>query len=557
MRPRPLLLSVALGLVASGASSVALTAAPGQLACSVADMQSAAPADTTITAAEHLAAPVPHCRVEGYVTVTNPGPNRDYFRLQLPEKALWKHRFYFIGLGGSAGYVPTDSQTPPGNPMVKGFAVAGTDTGHRGSLLDWTFLSDPAKALDHTHRAAHVTTVAAQQLTRAYYGVGKMYRYETGCSGGGRMGGEAIMRHPADYDGVLLGDGRVNYRPLRGVGNYKFIHASQVLTREPGAWLSPAKLAFADAQVTKACDATDGAVDGIVWDHRQCKFDFDQLRCKSGDGAQCLTQPEITSIKQLLDGAHGPDGKLLVDPWPITNMTMWSTFLGSTPPPWSPESTPANMSRAPAAYIIAHTRVTGLLGPDVDVLKFDLKDQKQIDALETRTAQVGFEGAPDLTPFSKTGGKVLLYVGVSSPCCSNLEMEGYVAKVRRELGPEQADKFMAMYQLPGIGHCAGGPGPQDGVDRLLQALIDWVELDKRPGPVVAHRGPDRVQPLFASVDTPMIPRELRGDRPDPVVATPQPSRDFLLCPYPQKSVFDKTKAGVPGAVYDARNWSCR
>ena len=35
------------------------------------------------------------------------------------------------------------------------------------------------------------------------------------------------------------------------------------------------------------------------------------------------------------------------------------------------------------------------------------------------------------------------------------------------------------------------------------------------------------------------------------------SRDFLVCPYPQKSVFDKTKADVPGAVFEAANWSCQ
>ena len=34
------------------------------------------------------------------------------------------------------------------------------------------------------------------------------------------------------------------------------------------------------------------------------------------------------------------------------------------------------------------------------------------------------------------------------------------------------------------------------------------------------------------------------------------SRDFLVCPYPTVSVFDRPKANVPGAVYDARNWSC-
>ena len=43
----------------------------------------------------------------------------------------------------------------------------------------------------------------------------------------------------------------------------------------------------------------------------------------------------------------------------------------------------------------------------------------------------------------------------------------------------------------------------------------------------------------------------------PVAPYSGDSRDFLLCRYPQVSVFDKSKANVPGAAYDAHNWSCR
>ena len=131
--------------------------------CDTASIQASAPADTTITSATPTAAPVPHCRIEGYVTTNNPGPNRVNFRLQLPDTG-WQNRYYFIGMGGAAGYVPSDSQIPAGNPLVQGFAVAGTDTGHTGHILDWSFLADPAQARDHIDRGAHVTAVATQQI---------------------------------------------------------------------------------------------------------------------------------------------------------------------------------------------------------------------------------------------------------------------------------------------------------------------------------------------------------------------------------------------------------
>jgi feruloyl esterase len=135
--------------------------------CSVEAIQAIAPKDTTIKSAAATPKPVPHCKIDGYVTTNNPGPNQVNFRLQLPDQG-WQNRYYFIGMGGSAGYVPTDSQIPAGNPLFKGFAVAGTDTGRQGAILDWGFLTDPAKARDHIDRGAHVTAVATQQITKAY-----------------------------------------------------------------------------------------------------------------------------------------------------------------------------------------------------------------------------------------------------------------------------------------------------------------------------------------------------------------------------------------------------
>src|SRR6202167_4905348 len=149
--------------------------------CSVESIQALAPAGTTIQSAAPTPLPVPHCKIDGSIITNHPGPNTVNFRLQLPDSG-WTGRYYFIGMGGSAGYVPTDSQIPAGNPLFKGFAVAGTDTGHQGHLLDWSFLSDPVKTLDHVHRGAHVVAVATQQITKAYYNTDKLYRYHAGCS---------------------------------------------------------------------------------------------------------------------------------------------------------------------------------------------------------------------------------------------------------------------------------------------------------------------------------------------------------------------------------------
>jgi len=136
--------------------------------------------------------------------------------------------------------------------------VAGSDTGHQNGSLDWSFLGkSEAKALDHRNRGAHVSTVAAQAITKAYYNADELYRYHSGCSGGGRMGMEAILNYPEDYDGVLLGEPGIG--PTFGAETMvAFIHMSQELTREPGAFVSPEKLVMLDQKVTEHCDPLDG-----------------------------------------------------------------------------------------------------------------------------------------------------------------------------------------------------------------------------------------------------------------------------------------------------------
>jgi feruloyl esterase len=529
----------------AGLYTTPLMAAP---TCSLDSIQALAPSGTTITSVTPTALPVPHCKIDGSIITTNPGPNEVKFRLQLPDSG-WTGRYYFIGMGGSAGYVPTDSQLPAGNPLNKGMAVAGTDTGREGSMLDWGFLTDAAKAKDHIDRAAHVTAVSTQALTRAYYGTQKLHRYFSGCSGGGRMATMAVERHPEDFDGVLLGapGGRSNATMLA------FIFNAQQLNREPGAWLSPAKLQMLDQKVTAQCDALDGAKDGIIWDHTACKVNFDSFKCPAGDAADCLTGPELTSVKAIVAGPQGPKGPIKVG-YPVSNISVWSGFLGATPPPWSDDTTMANMAKTSPGYVIGSSLAKVFFGPDFNAMKdFNFNDQKRIDAWWAATSKIGF-GIPysaNLRPYAKNGGKVILWNGVSDPCCIDTELLGYYHDAAKSVGGEsQLDKFAKLYFLPGTAHCGSGTGPQDAPDQLLQAMMDWVENGKTPEAVVTHRGKDRTQALFASPKSGTVSGVL-------VPPSAGSSRDFLLCPYPQVAKFDSALADKEGAVNEAANWSCK
>jgi Tannase and feruloyl esterase len=546
---KPWVRTLALGNAIAVAALSGVAYAAGT--CDISSMQAAAPTDTTITAATINASPVPHCQVDGYVTTTDPGPNQVNFALHLPAPESWKHRFYFANQGGSGGSIPIEAQHPQGNPLNDGFAWAGTDKGHSnvgnvGVSGEWE--KDPAKVIDNAYRGAHVVTVAAQQMTKAYYGTDKMYRYAGGCSGGGGMGQSAVQHYPTDYDGVMMG-GQPLGVPPDPRKREQFEHAIMVREsfREPGSWISPAKRDLVAKKVMQACDASDGAVDGVIWDQRLCHFDFRKLQCKAGDAPDCLTRPEITSFENLLKYTY----------MPISNIDQWG-YLGSIPPEqWNDQS-----GFKAFGYTLTKGWVASLLHePDRDLRKNPLTRDEMWKIMVDRAAPSGAGpyGKVGWQDYEKAGGKLIFFTGEGDPCCSAIMNEQYFRDTWKLQGGEaKVDKFAKLYVIPGWGHCGGTNGPADAEDHLLTALIDWVESGKAPGAVVVGRGsPERTQFLFMGFQDRVARLEKNSGPHLMSQAEKPPVRDFLLCPFPQVSVFDRTKANVPGAVYDAKNWSCR
>jgi feruloyl esterase len=304
----------------AGALPLIQTAGMATAACDVATLQAFAPADTTIVSAQQLTAPVPYCRADGFVISRNPGPNQINFMVSLP--ANFSGRYYMINSGGNSGFVPN----PPANLLAEGYAVAGTDTGNQDRFPIYNYLSDKAKSLDQAWRGTHLTAVSTQAITKAYYNVQKMFRYAVGCSGGGRLGLTVATNHPEDFDGVVSGapGSGVSYPQQARIGQYGKLH--------PDAWISPAQLAQVDAAVTAKYDATDGAVDGIVWDPSVIKFDDLPAILPF------LTSAQLAWIKVIMSDLKSPDGRepytgYIFPGYPITQTTAWSQwFMGSLPP---------------------------------------------------------------------------------------------------------------------------------------------------------------------------------------------------------------------------------
>jgi pimeloyl-ACP methyl ester carboxylesterase len=510
-----------------------LTDAPA--ACALDNLSAVVGDDTTLEVVKAKWFPVQHCLVKGYVTTTNPGPNRVNFRLQLPAKKDWNGRYYFIGLGGAAGRTPILSESPFGNPIVAGFAAAGTDTGHQPfmlNMLDWSFLTNEAQTLDHIHRGAHVSAVATQAITRAYYDTDKIYRYHSGCSGGGRMGVMAALHHPEDYDGLLIGAPGIDSTNI-----INFMWIAQHIDKLPAKKFEKPKILALEASIQAQCDASDGVIDEMVWDPRKCDYDPSHLLCEQGqDETACFTPAELEVIKAIMAGPRSPAGQIYPG-LTAANPSGWLLFFDL------------------GAETIATSFSQTYFGPDFNFMTdFDFNDQGDLDAWWAAVEKTGFgiRPSPDYSAVEEAGARVIFWHGVSDPAISVQDQINYYEEIRAATADdEKLNQFARMYLAPGLYHCFGGPGPVDVPDRLLETLIEWVEKDSPPGPVITQRGQKKL-----TFESSGIFRYMPN--PYDYIDTPPkgtPPRDFLLCPYPQEAVFVGDQPSAQ-AKYDAANWQC-
>jgi hypothetical protein len=106
---------------------------------------------------------------------------------------------------------------------------------------------------------------------------------------------------------------------------------------------------------------------------------------------------------------------------------------------------------------------------------------------------------PNLDAFRKHGGKLILWHGWSDPGIMPEGMIDYYVKVAERDGRDykKTREFARLYMAPGVGHCAGGAGPQP--QGMFDALVKWVEKGEAPGTILASKtlpdGKVRTRPL--------------------------------------------------------------
>lgn len=508
-----------------------LTAAPAHAApseaCDTATIQAMAPVDTTVSfAAREFGG---GCRVHGYVTTNDPKPNRVLFVLMLPDE--YNGRYLYLGVGGSAGALPTI----PSELYRRGYVIAGSDGGTGAkTIADFSFRRDPARALDFAGRGVHVSAKATQAIAAAYYKRQPAGRYISGCSGGGQMGLTNALRFGReDFDGFIVGA-----TPLPGSTFLpNLFRIEHYIQNHPEGWISPELALKADAAIMALYDEADGAKDGVIADVRNIRnFDLGILASVGFSSAQLA---EFNAIR--LDAPIPlPEMKGRVQPgFPIANLAGWTRYpLGRASPPWPSvtTATPGQVQAAGASFY--HVMVeTMIRARHPDIFYADVNDPAKLARLGMEEGE--FQGSLDTV--AQSGAKMIVFHGVNDEAMSYLE----TMKSFEDIAAQHPDhaKWLRVFPVAGLMHCRGGIGPTNAPEKLLEAVANWVEKGEAPDTVVATRSAMPYNWIEQGRLETVVP-------PDKV---PGWEREFRLCAEPQRVVLKE--AGLDPKRADS--WTCK
>lgn len=436
------------------------------------------------------------CRVQATLKPSDDSEIR--IEVWLPA-AGWNGKLQSVGNGAWAGSI---SYPALATALGEGYAAASTDTGHQGNNPDF-IPGHPDKLADFIFRSVHEMTVAAKGIIAGYYGNAPKYSYWNGCSTGGRQAFTEAQRYPRDYDGIIAGAPAAFVTRLQGTQ----VWVSQVAHRDAAAVIPADKFSLLHKAALAACDALDGVKDGVIENPMKCHFDPQVLACKEGDGPNCLNAEQVETARMIYAGPswgrYGAPGKSFPGLEPGSEMD-WNTLAG-----------PKAMSLAVEVYkyvALGHTE-----GDKWDVQDFGLGD---IDRFEREQGRDVNSVDPDLKPFFKANGKVLIYHGWADPGVAPMGTVNYYNKVIERVGPSAQDS-MRLFMVPGMGHCGGGDGTS--TFKMIPALERWVEQGKAPERIEAARM-----------------RDGRVDRTRP------------LCAFPKTAVYNGS-----GSTDDTANFSCK
>jgi feruloyl esterase len=199
----------------------------------------------------------------------------------------------------------------------------------------------------------------------------------------------------------------------------------------------------------------------------------------AADAPVCLTPPQVAALRKFYQGPTNPP-------------TGERIFSGRVRGSESNSGYPAHNEG------FARTRdIAWALGNDFDWRTFDFEhDMHMVDQQLAATQNAN---TADLEEFRSHGGKLLLWQRFADPLVPVLNTVAYYERLiarqtpgngrgkgERKEGLRRTQEFARLFLAPGVGHCGGGPGP-DNLGLYVGQLGQWVEQGIAPDQIIASK----------------------------------------------------------------------
>lgn len=407
------------------------------------------------------------------IAIVNHPPSNDRVKVwvNLPLEN-WNGRFCGKGGGGFAGGFPTFM----GDLTKQGFAVGCTNTGHDG--MSASFALDAVnhclnwqEIKDYAYLGIHEMTLVGKALVEAFYGKQPRYSYFIGGSNGGRQGLNEAQRYPEDYDGILA------YFPGIHVTNVCIGGLwPQAVMIDANHFVSTKKQVAVTKAAVEACDMIDGISDGLISNPGDCTWDPGSfVGTKVGD--EIFTEADADIIRKIWEGPRTHDGKFLWYGMPRGSATQdlagekvdytffdWLRYFITMNPDWDKSN--------------------------LTIKKFELFWDQSLEQYR----EVFRADNPDLGPFRRNGGKLLMIHGLADQLIPYQGSINYLQSVQNQMGgAKSTSKFIRLFLVPGIDHFLRGSGLKPVA--AFDSLVLWVENGKSPDMIMTEKGDSR-RPVF-------------------------------------------------------------
>jgi feruloyl esterase len=478
------------------------------------------------------------CSVTGAAAPVDTRPTAQpiNFRILLP--ASWNGRAIQVGGGGLNGVIPNLTAPIDGgaNGPARNIVTYGSDSGHRmGPNVppDWTLNDEAIRNLGYmqmkkTHDAAMVV------IERAY-GSRPSVNYYVGTSQGGREALTVAQRYPADYDGIIANVPIVSFSTL-------MLAPELIRAREKplANWVTRAKVSAIRAEFMRQCDHLDGLADGVINNYMACRAIFDVsegTRNRHPWAAKRCPENHDPDPSNTSPNACFTDGQI------DTLEFVYSRYRFATPLAhgiktfgmWVPNTDPSGSGliadvrfrgqegAQPDAPVHAHLGVlgvTGFLMRDVSVNPLDYEEGGRWNRRREELSAILDSTDPDLRPFARRGGKMIVTIGTNDTLASPGAQLDYYEAVIEKMGRRAVDQFARLFVIPQANHgLVASTGEIDGQGRPVERsplptsfqrfayLVDWVERGVAPATTLTVTGGGKTMPLCSY---PSYPKYIDG-----------------------------------------------